>query len=177
MVCLLTSYGIYSVVRTNKAKVNVENKVEERANVDIYGKEDKNEEKADIKEEDKTDTTSNSNAAVIKITALGEIMLGKNNIPQSSYALAFKEVASYTEKSDYTVASLDRAFSSARLRDGGSLARRGHGVPEPQAVRRGALRGEQLSRTSPPNCTAHTTPITLKTKNQYKGRCSYGTLF
>ena len=34
---------------------------------------------------------------------------------------------------DYTVVSLDRAFSSSRLRDGGSR------VPEPQAVRRGAL--------------------------------------
>ncbi len=117
MVCLLTSYGIYSVVRTNKANGNAESKVEERANVDIYGKEDKNEEKADIKEikeEEKIDNTSNSNSDVIKITALGEIMLGKNNIPQSSYALAFKEVASYTEKSDYTVASLATNITSVK---------------------------------------------------------------
>lgn len=49
----------------------------------------------------------------MKITALGEIMMAGNTWLEKSYSIAFKEIASYTEKSDYTIASLATNITSA----------------------------------------------------------------
>jgi len=48
----------------------------------------------------------------MRITALGEIMMGGNSWAANSYSLAFKEVSPYTEKADYTIASLATNITS-----------------------------------------------------------------
>ncbi len=48
----------------------------------------------------------------IKITALGEIMMGGNSWNGNSYSIAYKEIASHTLKSDYTIASLATNITS-----------------------------------------------------------------
>ena len=85
---------------------------------------------------------------------------GSGQRPEKPYilqggALRSEQLARLTKAvcpcSNYTVVSLGRAFSSSRLRDGGSR------VPEPQAVRRGALPagGIPRRRHPPPEAITH----------------------
>lgn len=111
MVCLVATFGIYSIVKNNvNIKTSTPN-VEEKANIDVYGAE--REEIADnILEIENEQNEIKEEIDIMKITALGEIMLGGNM--DKSYALAFKEIASYTQNSDYTVASLATNITSVK---------------------------------------------------------------
>ena len=112
-------YGTYSIVTTPKHKEVASNNVEENASVEIYKEEiiEKAEEpKVDEVEEQKADevvTEPEEPVENMKIIALGEIMMGGNTWLEKSYSIAFKEIASYTEKSDYTIASLATNITSA----------------------------------------------------------------
>lgn len=112
---MVATFGIYSIVKSS-TKTNIFN-VEERANIDIYGTE--NNEKEIIETiESNTLSSENEQSEIkeekdsMKITALGEIMLGGNI--DTSYSLAFKEIASYMQDSDYTVASLATNITSVK---------------------------------------------------------------
>ena len=48
----------------------------------------------------------------MRITALGEIMMGGSKWNKNSYSIAYKEIASHTLESDYTIASLATNITS-----------------------------------------------------------------
>lgn len=115
MVCFVATFGIYSIVKSS-TKTNIFN-VEERANIDIYGTENNEKEiiepiESNILSSENEQSEIKEEKGSMKITALGEIMLGGNI--DTSYSLAFKEIASYMQDSDYTVASLATNITSVK---------------------------------------------------------------
>lgn len=112
-------YGTYSLVTIPKDKEAVSNNIEENASVEIYKEEEivekAEEQKIDELDEKVEEAISEPEQTVedMRITALGEIMMGGNSWLEKSYSIAFKEIASYTEKSDYTIASLATNITSA----------------------------------------------------------------
>jgi len=114
-VSALAIYGTYAIVGNSSTKPVASNKIEESASIKIYEEEKVTEKAEDEKEVEKLvenvenvqENTSNiENNDSMKITALGEIMMGSNAWANNSYSLAFKEIASYTSESDYTISSL-----------------------------------------------------------------------
>ena len=118
-------YGTYSVVTASKGKEVASNNIEENASVDIYSEKEVIEKAEESKKQnDNTDIEGNIEinqeeivepeqvVENMKITALGEIMMVGSNWTSNSYSLAFKEIAAYSEKSDYTVASLATNITS-----------------------------------------------------------------
>ncbi len=89
----------------------VAEKTEENKKDEIKIEEDKAEEiEQNIVDKD-TDTNTNTKSGM-KITALGEIMLGARDYMNNSYALAFKEISSIMQDSDYVVSSLATNITS-----------------------------------------------------------------
>lgn len=115
LVSTVALYGTYSVVATPKHKEIASNNVEKNANIEIYSEEKVIEKAEEPKvEEEKTEEVivPEEIAESMRITALGEIMMGGNSWAANSYSLAFKEVSPYTEKADYTIASLATNITS-----------------------------------------------------------------
>lgn len=113
-------YGTYSTVTTPRDKEVASSNVEENASVEIYNEEEVIEkaEEPEItnEEEEKSEEIVKETEEPVesmKITALGEIMMGGNTWLEKSYPIAFKEISSYTAKSDYTIASLATNITSA----------------------------------------------------------------
>ncbi len=128
LVAIVSIYGIYSFTSNPRPTKTVSsNNTEERASVEIY-KEDtmqsaKNEQNSSITEDNFNNIIDNSISIEndkkdeyqgINITALGEIMMGGNSWSNNSYALAFKNIASYTTEADYTVSSLATNITSVK---------------------------------------------------------------
>ena len=126
MISAFSAYGImYIAARSNNSEVEVASKnIEKNANVNVYidvaeKSEDEKENNdnttfpSDNKELEKAKQEDNlSNHDGIRITALGEIMMGSNSWANNSYSLAFKEISSYTQKSDYVVSTLATNITS-----------------------------------------------------------------
>lgn len=114
----LAIYGTYMIVRNPKSQSVASNKIEENASVEVYKEEEIVEKTEEIKDEEKEDVTipqeeiKEETADIMKITALGEIMMGGNSWNTNSYSLAFKEISSYTQESDFTIASLATNITS-----------------------------------------------------------------
>lgn len=106
------------IVRNPKSQSVASNKIEENASVEVYKEEEIVEKTEEIKDEEKEDVTipqeeiKEETADIMKITALGEIMMGGNSWNTNSYSLAFKEISSYTQESDFTIASLATNITS-----------------------------------------------------------------
>lgn len=124
-ISVFSIYGIYKV--SNKKIIEVANKnVEENADVNIYEEvavniddgENQKENNNKIVENELDEVVENTEQKInetregMKITALGEIMMGSRDYTQNSYALAFKEVSSLTQDSDYVVSSLATNITS-----------------------------------------------------------------
>lgn len=109
---------MYSVVSSPKSNNAVNNNIEENATVEIYKEENivdkaENEEEIVNLEPEVVETVDNvADNSIMKITALGEIMMPGKSWQDDSYSLSFKEIASYTTSSDYTIASLATNITS-----------------------------------------------------------------
>ena len=121
-ISVFSIYGIYKVSSDNIVEVankdvgkNVEiykevaEKLEEKKQEEIETVKDKIEEENKNIDDNKTNTNTRSG---MKITALGEIMLGARDYMNNSYALAFKEISSMLQDSDYVVSSLATNITS-----------------------------------------------------------------
>lgn len=121
-ISVFSIYGIYKVSSDNIVEVankdvgkNVEiykevaEKLEEKKQEEIETVKDKIEEENQNIDDNKTNTNTRSG---MKITALGEIMLGARDYMNNSYALAFKEISSMLQDSDYVVSSLATNITS-----------------------------------------------------------------
>ena len=124
IVSSLAIYGIYSMAQSPNLRKIAKNDVEQNASVDVYTEKDviekAEENKEDINEKDesqslqqivdettKEDEEEKENQTTdMRITALGEIMMGGSRWNKNSYSIAYKEIAPHTLESDYTIASL-----------------------------------------------------------------------
>ena len=115
---------MYLVSKSSNETEVANKKVQVYKDVDVYKDIAKNEETIKnndekIEKENKLEETKEDEATInekegIKITALGEIMMGGSNYAVGSYSLAFKEIASYMQNSDYVVSTLSTCITSVK---------------------------------------------------------------